>query len=132
MAARGDACEACDARCERGTWAGRTRAAPGLVVGDESALSDELRDEMQSVGLSHLTAVSGANLAIVTGLVVGIAAIFRVRRRVTVVLAALALFGFVAVVGPQASVLRAAMMGAIGLRGVHRASASASPHWSVA
>lgn len=88
---------------------------PGLVVGDESALSDELRDEMQSVGLSHLTAVSGANLAIVTGLVVGIAAIFRVRRRVTVVLAALALLSFVAVVGPQASVLRAAMMGAIGL-----------------
>ena len=88
---------------------------PGLVVGDESGLSETLRSDMQSIGLSHLTAVSGANLAIVTGLVLALARLFGVTRRVAVCCAAAALFGFVVVVGPQPSVLRAAAMGVVGL-----------------
>lgn len=32
---------------------------PGLVIGDESALSQDVRDQFLAAGLSHLTAVSG-------------------------------------------------------------------------
>jgi len=88
---------------------------PGLVVGDESGLSDDLRDDMQATGLSHLTAVSGANLAIITGAVLVIALLFRVPRSWAVIIAAIALLSFVTVVGPQPSVLRAAAMGAVAL-----------------
>ena len=34
---------------------------PGLAVGDTRALPAELRDDFRAAGLSHLTAVSGAN-----------------------------------------------------------------------
>ncbi len=34
---------------------------PGLAVGDTRAVSTELNDDMRTSGLSHLTAVSGAN-----------------------------------------------------------------------
>ncbi len=88
---------------------------PGLVVGDESALSEELREQMQRTGLSHLTAVSGANLAIITGAVLAVAMAFRVPRGPAVIVAGLALLGFVTVVGPQPSVLRAAVMGGVAL-----------------
>lgn len=88
---------------------------PGLVVGDESGLSEELREQMRRTGLSHLTAVSGANLAIITGAVLAIAMAFRVPRRPAVLVAAAALLSFVVVVGPQPSVLRAAAMGGVAL-----------------
>ncbi len=36
---------------------------PGLVVGDTSRLEEDLREDFRVVGLSHLTAVSGDNVA---------------------------------------------------------------------
>jgi competence protein ComEC len=88
---------------------------PGLVVGDESEVPQDLRDQMQAVGLSHLTAVSGANLAIVAGAVMLTLRLLRVSRRLSVVAGALAMFGFVVVAGFQPSVLRAAFMGSVAL-----------------
>jgi len=88
---------------------------PGLVVGDESNVPQDLRERMQAVGLSHLTAVSGANLAIVAGAVLLIARLLRVSRRLSVVAGAAAMFGFVVVAGFQPSVLRAAFMGSVAL-----------------
>lgn len=38
---------------------------PALVVGDTSRLSRPLRADLQASGLTHLTSVSGANVAIV-------------------------------------------------------------------
>lgn len=96
--------------------ADQAAALPALVLGDESALTPETVAEFRVAGLSHLTAVSGANVTIVCGAVL-LAARF-VGPRVAVVLAALALTGFVIVVQPSASVLRAAVMGAIALLAV--------------
>lgn len=88
---------------------------PGLVVGDETQMPPDLIADMRRVGMSHLTAVSGSNLAIATGGVLLICRSIRIPRRASALLAALALVCFVAVVGPEASVLRAAVMGAIAL-----------------
>jgi len=86
---------------------------PALVLGDTSALSGRTSDEFRVAGLTHLMAVSGANVTIVCGAVLLTA--FVVGPRVAVALAGLALTAFVIVVQPSASVLRAAVMGAITL-----------------
>ena len=66
--------------------------------------------------LTHLTAVSGANVTIVCGAVLLCARVIGPRPAVTLAAAALVLF--VVVVQPSASVLRAAVMGAIALLAV--------------
>ncbi|BBY30764.1 ComEC/Rec2 family competence protein [Mycolicibacterium sediminis] len=89
---------------------------PALVLGDTSAVDRRTVDDFRTAGLTHLTAVSGANVTIVCGAVLLSAML--VGPRIAVVLAALALVAFVFVVQPTASVLRAAIMGAITLLAV--------------
>jgi competence protein ComEC len=89
---------------------------PALVLGDTSTLTAQTTEEFRRSGLTHLTAVSGANVTIVCGAVLMTAALF--GPRLAVALAALALVVFVIVVQPSASVLRAAVMGAITLLAV--------------
>ena len=109
----------------RSAFAAATRSAlpadpaamlPALVLGDTSALTVDTAAEFRASGLTHLTAVSGANVTIVCGTVLLMAAL--VGPRIAVALAALALVAFVIVVQPSASVLRAAVMGAITLLAV--------------
>lgn len=88
---------------------------PGLVVGDDSRLAPQAGTAMRTVGMSHLTAVSGSNLAIVTGLVLLVLRRVGVGRKLAVLVALVAMVGFVLVVGPQPSVLRAAIMATIAL-----------------
>lgn len=91
---------------------------PGLAVGDTSAVSVTLDADMKASSLSHLTAVSGANCAIVVGLAFAIAAAMGLRRSLRVVSALGALAGFVVLVTPEPSVVRASAMAAIAMLGV--------------
>lgn len=86
---------------------------PALVLGDTAAVSGRVTAEFRASGLTHLTAVSGANVTIVCGAVLLSAAL--VGPRGAVVAAAVALLAFVMVVLPSASVLRAAVMAAVTL-----------------
>ena len=88
---------------------------PGLAIGDTSAVGATLDQNMKSSSLSHLTAVSGANCAIVVALVIAIAAGLGMPRPVRVGVAAIALVGFVILVTPEPSVLRAAVMASFAL-----------------
>jgi competence protein ComEC len=88
---------------------------PGLVVGDTSRLPDDVEADFRAAGLTHLTAVSGANLAIVTGFVLVVGRYVGVRGRWLPALAALAMAGFVVLARPQPSVVRAAAMGLVAL-----------------
>jgi len=87
----------------------------GIVLGDTAGMDPILVEDFRISGLSHLTAVSGTNCAIVIGAVLWPLRRSRLRGLLRALLAALALAGFVALVGPQPSVLRAAAMGAITL-----------------
>ena len=89
---------------------------PALVLGDTSAVPATATAEFRRSGLTHLTAVSGANVTIVCGAVLLSAVL--IGPRGAVALAAVALVAFVIVVQPSASVLRAALMGAITLLAV--------------
>jgi competence protein ComEC len=88
---------------------------PGLVDGDTSAVPHELMTDFRTAGLTHLTAVSGANLAVVCGAVLLLLRAFRVGPRLSAAAAGLALIGFVLLAGPDPSVLRSAVMGGIAL-----------------
>lgn len=88
---------------------------PGLVVGDTSRLDPAVEADFRTVGLTHLTAVSGTNVAIVCGAVLLLSRRSGVGVRGAPVLAAAALAGFVVLARPSPSVLRAAVMGLVGL-----------------
>ncbi len=91
---------------------------PGLAIGDTGALPAVVKEEFRTTGLTHLTAVSGANFTIVLGAVVGLLGLLRTGPRTRVLFAGIALVGFVVLVRPSPSVLRAAVMGAVGLLAV--------------
>ena len=95
--------------------AGPRGLLPGLVDGDVSGLDPQLAADFRTAGLSHLTAVSGTNVTIVTGAVLLLLRGLRVGRLLSTVGAGVALVGFVVLARPSPSVLRAAMMGAIAL-----------------
>jgi competence protein ComEC len=88
---------------------------PGLVDGDVSALPDRVRTDFRTTGLTHLVAVSGANVAIVAAAAFGLARALRLGLRSRTLLAGVAVVGFVILARPSPSVLRAAVMGVIGL-----------------
>lgn len=100
---------------QRAPDGGTTGLLPSFVLGDESGVPQEARDDFRASGLAHLAAVSGANTTYVVGAVLMAAAAAGAGRRGRIVAAGLALVGFVAVVGPEPAVLRAAGTGAIGL-----------------
>jgi competence protein ComEC len=97
--------------------AGPRALVPGLVVGDTSAIEPTATAEFKVAGLTHLTAVSGANVAILLAVVLLLAGRLGLPRRVRPTLGGVAVVGFLLVVGPAPSLLRAAVMGAVGLIG---------------
>ncbi|WP_293697466.1 ComEC/Rec2 family competence protein [uncultured Agrococcus sp.] len=92
----------------------------GLAIGDTSRVDETLQDAMLEAGLSHLTAVSGANCAIVTAAAFGLSAALGARRWVRISVALAALAAFVVLVTPEPSVVRASLMAIIALLGFLR------------
>ena len=103
---------------------------PGLVVGDTSRIPPDLDEAFRATGLTHLLAVSGANLTIVLFLLIGppglarlaerrgLAARLGIPLRTTALLGGLLTAAFVVVCRPQPSVLRAAGCGLVALLAV--------------
>lgn len=104
----------------RRTWANVAEPARGLGLGMTLGLRDEvdpaLVEDLRASGLAHLTAVSGLHLAYVAGIALAITAPFRHRARA--VTSALLLAGYIGLVGPSGSVMRAGAMTAISLLGL--------------
>lgn len=86
---------------------------PGFAVGDTSLVTEVIEERMTQSSLTHLVAVSGANCALVTSSLIGVASFLGAGRRARIVIAAAALGGFVLIVGPDASVQRAAVMAGV-------------------
>ncbi len=91
---------------------------PGLVIGDTSRTPTDLNDAMLVTGMTHLSAVSGSNVAIVLTAAIGLCRALGVSRRWRPVAALVLLAAFVVLVRPEPSVIRAAAMGAVGLLGM--------------
>ncbi|PFG43655.1 competence protein ComEC [Isoptericola jiangsuensis] len=91
---------------------------PGMAFGDTTRVPDDLDDAMRVTGLTHATAVSGSHFAIVLAVVTAVLTVAGVPRGWRVVTLAGAAVGFVLLVGPEPSVLRAVWTCAAGLLGL--------------
>jgi competence protein ComEC len=85
--------------------------AVGVLLGVKSSLPEWTQDDFKNSGLQHLLVVSGSNVAIVVSLVSLLLA--RFGRPAVFVGSLIALGFFVLLVGPDAPVLRAAVMGGV-------------------
>jgi competence protein ComEC len=86
---------------------------PGLVLGDTSLQSALFTEQMRRVGLSHLTAVSGANFALVATFLFWLLQFVTKKLKTRLLVVGLILFLFIFLVRPTPSVLRAALMSAV-------------------
>ncbi|MDU0479373.1 ComEC/Rec2 family competence protein [Staphylococcus chromogenes] len=101
---------------------------PGMVLGD-TTLQDYAEKQLYvQTGLSHLSAVSGSNVAIVTSAAVLLARSWVLGPRVQIASAAVTLGLFVLVVGLEPSVLRACVMGIVGMLAAVSSSQSEPIH----
>lgn len=107
---------------------------PSLVVGDLRFMTDELREDFVVTGLTHLTAVSGANLSILASFCMIAARWAGVRGRWLTLVGAVAVVVFIALCRTEPSVLRAAAMGTVALVavGMHTTTARGLRHLAVA
>ena len=99
---------------------------PGMVLGDVSLQPPAEQQMYIDTGLSHLSAVSGANIAIVATFATVAAAAIGAGLRGRIAASAVALLVYAALVGPEPSVLRASVSGLVGLVAV-LASRQAEP-----
>jgi competence protein ComEC len=85
----------------------------GVVLGDDAGLSQKLRDRFRASGLYHLLAVSGQNVVLVAAGALLLAWLVGVPRWIGEVGAIAAIGAYVLAVGPQPSVIRAGIAGAL-------------------
>ncbi len=85
----------------------------GLLLGARGELPADVLDAFRRAGVYHVLAVSGFNVALVASFVFAVVLIARASQRAAAVAAIVVVLGFAAVVGPQPSVLRAAVMGVL-------------------
>lgn len=90
---------------------------PGVTVGDTSGVGD-LDAAMKGSGLAHITAVSGAHFSMVGAAVLLVSSWCGVPRRWRWLPVTAVSIGFVVLVGPGPTVVRAALMGGVGVLGV--------------
>ena len=86
----------------------------GVVLGDEQGISERLRQDFRASGLYHLLAVSGQNVALVAAGTLVLAWLLGIPRWLGQFGALASIGGYVLAVGPQPSVLRAGVAGALG------------------
>ncbi len=87
--------------------------ATAILIGDRSALSVDVEQRLQEAGTYHVIAISGGNIAILAGLLIGVLRLAGVRGRVASCVAIGALAAYALIAAGGASVLRATLMAVI-------------------
>jgi competence protein ComEC len=82
----------------------------GILLGDSRGLAPEVNDAFNTTGAAHIIAISGFNMAILSGVVMGLLNRFGVRPRLAAFIGILTLAVYTIFVGASASVVRAAIM----------------------
>ncbi len=86
------------------------RLAAAMLLGDRSALTDEMYRDFSRAGLSHYLAVSGLHVSIITGIVSFILMKLRMRRSVRNLLITLFALFYLCLLGFPISAVRAVLM----------------------
>ena len=107
------------ARAERALSAGvpapQGALARGMVLGQDGALTDEVREDFRATGLAHLVAASGANVILLATLVLALGAAAGLGLTARLWVAIALVVAYVPLAGAGPSIQRAAVMGAAGL-----------------
>ncbi len=100
----------------------------GLVVGDDTALSPEREDAFTNSGTTHLTAVSGSNLALIAGMLVALGRASVGQHRLGwQVLTIIGVWAFAFVTGAEPPAVRAAIVATVALLAVRFGRAADFP-----
>jgi competence protein ComEC len=111
----------------RGLRGDRAAVIEGVVLGEDSGLSEDLRQRFRASGLYHLLAVSGQNVGLVAAGALGVVWVLGLPRMLGQLGALVAIAGYVLAVGAQPSVVRAGVAGA--LASLAWLSARAADRW---
>ncbi|MEX0833058.1 MAG: DNA internalization-related competence protein ComEC/Rec2 [Actinomycetota bacterium] len=90
----------------------------GLALGDTSGLDPSIERDFRATGLGHHLAVSGENVAMILGPILGLALLLRLRPAARFGLGAASIVFFVVMTGGEPSVLRAGLMAVLTILGV--------------
>lgn len=90
----------------------------GILLGEDSGIPQEIRQDFRDAGISHLLAVSGTHTSIIMGFFLGLFAAFGMKKRLGSLLTAIFIFLFMALVGFSPSVVRAGIMSILYLLGI--------------
>ncbi|NBX94033.1 MAG: ComEC/Rec2 family competence protein, partial [Actinobacteria bacterium] len=101
----------------RGVSTDSAALVAGLAIGDDSQLSAQTKEDFRKVSLTHLSAVSGANCAIVLAGVAFLLNLLPIARPFRIFVSFAAIGFYLALVGQEPSVLRASAMVGVVLLG---------------
>jgi len=85
----------------------------GMLLGAKRGLPDDLREQFNVVGVSHIIVISGFHVAIVAGLLMNLGLALSLSRRQAFWLAVVGLVLFILLTGAQTSAVRAGIMGGL-------------------
>lgn len=88
-----------------------------MLLGDQSAMPQNMKDKLNLTGLRHITAISGMNISILCAILMSLLLGLGFWRNQAFWISLVSIFIFVVMIGFQASVVRAGIMGAMFLLG---------------
>ena len=91
--------------------------AAGILLGDTGGISDEVKSDFKTVGISHILSVSGLHMAAMAQFFLLLFGLLRVPRRLSAGMTMAGVVSFMAVTGFAPSVLRSGIMCLIFLLG---------------
>ncbi len=90
----------------------------GLLLGERSGLSENLKNDFAATGVSHIVAVSGFNVTIIAVLILWLALAIGFSRGQSFWISLAAISAFIIMAGAPASAVRAGVMGGLVLMAV--------------
>lgn len=97
-------------RIERGANFPESEILKAVLLGDRSSVPDELDEKFSIIGVSHLLAVSGTHIVIISGIILSFFGFLSIKWKYFVSI--VVLFAFVLLVGAPVSAIRAGFLGA--------------------
>ncbi len=88
----------------------------GIVLGAKEDLPQDFKESLRTTGTIHVVVVSGYNISVVAGLLIGLSRF--IKRQFAIILALVAITFYTLLVGADPPAVRAAIMGAIAFSAV--------------
>lgn len=96
---------------DRGLGRQEAGLAKAIILGDKSGIKSDLRDKFSKAGLSHIVAISGMHISILSALVMSGLLALGIARKKSFYIGVLFLVLYITLIGLPASAMRAGLMG---------------------